>query len=186
MATSIEWSTGIISVQRADLTLISGTLYEMDTDAFRLELKSLEAGQLGMPWTDTHVHNTSVTVAGTTFARTVEIISPYSIQFLPDEQWTVRLVGSNNNIFDVENGILIQNQVQVISNNSAGLIVNETQVSGLTTAESAILTEIWQRFGLDGGNPATFTPSQITFAGVTVTISGDPQTSVTLTRAGSP
>lgn len=34
-----------------------------------------------------------------------------------------QLEGSNNNIWDVENGILNQNQVQVIPTNSAGLIV---------------------------------------------------------------
>jgi hypothetical protein len=71
---------------------------------------------------DAYVHNTEVVVAGTTFARTIEFINSWSVQFTPDTQWTVRLAGSNNNIFDVENGILVQNQVQVISTNSAGLI----------------------------------------------------------------
>ena len=42
MAVQINWATKRITVPKADLTLISGTLYEHDTDAFRLELRSLE------------------------------------------------------------------------------------------------------------------------------------------------
>jgi len=59
---------------------------------------------------------------GVTYARVIEIINGYQIEFV-DGQYTVRLAGSNNNFFDVENGILVQNQVQVISTNSAGLII---------------------------------------------------------------
>ena len=51
-------------------------------------------------------------------------------------------MGSNNNIFDIENGILVQNQVQVIATNSAGNIVVETGVSGLTITEATQLAEI--------------------------------------------
>ncbi len=126
----------------ADLTNVTGSLYELDTDTFRNEVHALLAAEAGIPFTDAFVHNTEVTVAGTTFARTLEFISPYSVQFLPDSQWSVRLVGSNNNIFDVENGILVQNQVQVIPTNSAGLIVRETGVSGLTASESTQLNSI--------------------------------------------
>ena len=51
------------------------------------------------------------------------------------------LVGSNNNLFDVENGILNQNYVQVIPGNSAGLIV-KTSGSGLSTEEHDKLMQI--------------------------------------------
>lgn len=142
MAISIDWNTKIISVPQSDLTFISGTLYELDTDWFRLELKAIEASTEGMPFDDTHRHSTAVSVAGTTFFRIIEIINGYSVQFTPDAQWTVRLTGSNNNIFDVENGILVQNQVQVIASNSAGNIVVETGTSGLTSAESSKLDGI--------------------------------------------
>jgi len=124
VAVSVDWHTGVISVPKADLTLVSGTLYELDTDAFRLTLKDLEDDPAGMPWTKTHDHSAEFTVAGTTFARVIEIIPPYKVEF-EDGQYSVRLTGSNNNIFDVENGILVQNQVQVISANSAGLAVRE-------------------------------------------------------------
>ncbi|MBW2032037.1 MAG: hypothetical protein JRI94_00370 [Deltaproteobacteria bacterium] len=133
MALSVSWGTKVINVLQADLTPISGTLYELDTDQFRRDLKALEDDVEGMPFPDTHIHNTEVTVAGITYARFIEIINGYSVTF-EDGQYTVRLAGSNNNIFDVENGILNQNQVQVIPGNAAGLIVKSIG-SGLTTPE---------------------------------------------------
>ena len=126
MALSVTWGTKIINVLQADLTPVTGTLYELDTDQFRKDLKNLEDGEAGMPFPDTHTHNTEVTVAGVTYARFIEIINGYSITF-EDAQYSVRLAGSNNNFFDVENGILNQNQVQIIPGNAAGLI---TVVSG--------------------------------------------------------
>ncbi len=136
MAISINWQTQVIFVPQADLTLVGGTLYELDTDAFRLALKDLEDGEEGQPFPDTHRHNTEVSVAGTTFARSIEIINGYSVEF-EDGQYTVRLVGSNNNLFDVENGILAQNQVQIIAGNSAGLIVGSGGGSGPSAAQVA-------------------------------------------------
>jgi hypothetical protein len=91
-----------------------------------------------MCFEDTHIHNTEVTVAGTTFARTIEIIAPYSITF-EDGQYTVILKGSNNNIFDVVNGILNQNQVQVVPTNSAGLIVTQTGGEFTSAQKTSIL-----------------------------------------------
>lgn len=133
MAISIDYSTSpyTISVPQADLTLISGTLYELDTNQLRLDLKALEAAQQGIVFGDTHRHNSEYTVAGVTYARSFELLNStvlpglvdeYQIQFTPDAQYSVRLAGSNNNVFDVESGILVQNQVQIIAQNSAGLI----------------------------------------------------------------
>ena len=132
MAMTIDWPNKVISVPQGDLTLVSGTLYEMDTESyFRTELMALADDADGMAWPIPYQHNTEVTVAGTTFARTIEIINGYTVQFTPDSQWTVRLTGSNNNIFDVGGGILVQNQVQVIPGNSAGL-QTVTSGSGVT------------------------------------------------------
>jgi len=153
VAISIEWSTKIINVPKSYLTLVGGTLYEMDTNQFRLDLKALEASVYGIPNLKTHNHNTSVTVAGITYARTIEIVSGYSVKF-EDGQYTIRLTGSNNNIFDVENGILYQNQVQIIPTNAAGLI---TVVSGSGVTEQdkldiadRILDELIAEHGEEG------------------------------------
>jgi hypothetical protein len=139
---TVGWGTDkVIRIPKADLTLIGGTLYELDTDALRLVLKALEDDPAeGMIWPDTHRHNPEVTVAGVTYSRTIEIINGYSIEF-EDGQYTVRLVGSNNNFFDVQGGILVQNQVQVIPTNAAGLITVSTSGADPT----AIASAVWAR-----------------------------------------
>jgi hypothetical protein len=129
MAISINWSTKIISVPKSYLTLVSGSVYELDTDQFRLDLKALEDDEVGIPHLDTHRHNTEVVLAGVTYSRFIEFINGYTITF-EDDQYAVNLVGSNNNISDVTN----VNQVSVRSQNSAGLIT-VTSGSGLSTDE---------------------------------------------------
>lgn len=132
MAISLDPATKLISVPQADLTLVVGQLYSMDTDAFRLEVNSLLASEPYIWMDDAYQHNTEVTVAGTTYARTLEFINGYSIQFeFTGSAYSVRLEGSNNNIFDVENGILTPTSlVTVIPTNAAGLIRNEAQSIG--------------------------------------------------------
>jgi hypothetical protein len=131
MALTIDHGTLTISVPQADLTLISGSLYELNTETvFRQGVNGLLDDEEGIVLDDAIRHNTEVTVAGTTFARTIEVIGGYSVTFTPDAQYSVRLAGSNNNIFDVESGILNQNQVQVIAQNSAGLIKAPAAATG--------------------------------------------------------
>lgn len=121
MAISINRATKKITVPKADLTLISGTLYEYDTNAFRLEIKALDASESGITYLRATKHNTTVTVVGETYARTIQIINGYSVEF-EDGAYSVILRGSNNDIWDIQSGILVQNQVQVIPTNSGGLI----------------------------------------------------------------
>jgi len=122
VAISVNWPTGVISVPKADMTLVQSApteIYELQLDGFRLTLKNLEDDFEGMPWTKTHSHNTEVTLGGLTFARVIEILAPYTVTF-EDGQYAVNLVGANSNVGDVVN----VNQVSVRSQNSAGLISN--------------------------------------------------------------
>lgn len=137
MALIFDLAAKQITIPQADLTLVSGTLYDHDTEAFKLEVGLAQATETGMPFDDVFSHNTEVTIAGTTFARSIEIINGWSVEY-EDGQYTVRLVGSNNNLFDVGNGILVQNQVQIISQNSAGLI------------NAASAAAVFAHVGLDG------------------------------------
>jgi len=116
VAISIDWATKVITVPQADLTLISGTLYEQDTGTFRLAVKALEASEAGIVFDDTHQHNTEVLLSGVTYARVVEFINGYTITY-ENGSYRVRLAGSNNNIPDVAN----LNSVSILSQNSAGL-----------------------------------------------------------------
>jgi len=139
VALSVNPLTYVISIPKSDLTLVEGTLYSMDTDAFRLELKAWEDDADGMVQPKTHNHNTEVVIVGTAYYRTIEIIPPYSVTF-EDGQYSVILQGSNNNIWDIQNGVLNQNQVQVIPTNSAGgQIVTISTGSGLSAEENTKL-----------------------------------------------
>jgi len=146
---SIAWATGVITVPQSFLTLISGTSYSMDVDVFRLALKSLEDDEEGMAWPRTHNHNTEIVLAGITFARSVEIIYPYTVEF-EDGVYGVTLTGANNNIPDV----LVRNSVSVNSANSAGLIVAG---GGLSDAQATMLEELWLLRGLDPTKPLVTT-----------------------------
>lgn len=142
MAILVNPSTYVITIPRADLTLVSGTLYTLDTDVFRGWLKDWEDSEEGIVHPKTHNHNTEYTVAGDTYARAVIVLPPYSITF-ENGQYSVKLTGSNNNIWDVQSGILNQNQVQVIPSNSAGLIV-KTVGSGVTEQDKLdIADRVW-------------------------------------------
>jgi hypothetical protein len=116
----INWNTKVIYVPKNFLTFVSGTTYEMDTDAFRLALKDIEDDE-GIPFLDTHRHNTEVALGGLTYARTIEIINGYTVYF-EDGMYAVNLIGSNNNIADVA----IVNHVSIRPTNSAGLVSNAT------------------------------------------------------------
>lgn len=132
MPITITWGTKIINVPKNYLTLISGSVYELDTNQMRLDLKALEDDEAGMPFPDTHSHNTTVTVGGVTLARVFQIINGYTVTF-EDGQYAVELSGTNNNIPDVAN----VNQVSIRSFNTAGMI--EAGTSGLTSGEAADL-----------------------------------------------
>jgi hypothetical protein len=150
MPVTISWDDHVIHIPKTYLSLVGGTLYQLDTEQFRLDLRALEADVYGIVNLKTHDHNTEQTIVGTTYARGITILSPYSIEF-EDGQYTVMLVGSNNNIFDVQNGILAQNQVQVIPTNSAGLI-KVTSGSGVTEQDKLdIADRVWDetKFGHD-------------------------------------
>ncbi len=124
MALSINYATRVITIPKADLTLVQSTPFEireLNIDNFRLELKDIEDSAEGMPFVDTHRHNTAVSIGGVTLARVVEIINGYTITF-EDGNYAVNLTGANSNIGDVLN----LNQVQVRSANSAGLVSQTT------------------------------------------------------------
>lgn len=119
MAITVDWATKVIDVPKIDTTLVSigpPEIRELNVDTFRLALKALEDDETGMPFLDTHNHNPPVTVGGVTLARVIEIINGYTVTF-ENGSYAVNLNGANNNISDVLN----LNNVQIRSNNSAGL-----------------------------------------------------------------
>jgi hypothetical protein len=135
MAITVNWTTRIIYVPKGDLTNISPGIYRLNINDFRLALKDIEDGE-GMPFLDTHRHNTTVTIGSLTLARVVEIINGYTVTF-EDGQYAVELVGANSNIDTVTN----VNQVSIRPSNSAGL-VQVSSGSGLSSGQDSTLTAI--------------------------------------------
>jgi hypothetical protein len=174
---TIDWGTKVINVPQSFLTPISGVLYELDVNAFRLALKDLEDSAEGMPYPDTHRHNTELVLSGTTYARSVEIINGYTVAFEDvGSHYTVRCVGANHNIADV----LLYNDVNLIIGNSAGLQI-VTSGSGLSIEQDAILQALAKIHGLLSGTPLVVTPTSRTAGDVTQTID-TVGTTVTVTR----
>jgi len=138
MALTIDPATKTVTIPQSDLLFITGTLYELDTNQFRLDLGALLDDEAYI-WMDTPIrHNTEVTIVGLVLGRVIEMINSWMVVFSPDAQYSVRFTGSNNNLFDVEGLVLVQNQVQVIPNNSAGL-QTVAVAGGMTTAQAADL-----------------------------------------------
>ena len=131
MAISINWLTKVISVPRAYLTFVSGIVYELDVEQFRLDLKALEAAEQGIVFLDTHSRNAPSTLSGVTYAQTFEIINNYTVTFEDfGVHYTVKFAGANHNIADVVN----YDRVNLIIGNSAGLIEVDTGGGGGATA----------------------------------------------------
>jgi hypothetical protein len=139
MTVSIDPSTRVITVQQGDLSLVTGTLYEHDTEAFRQTVNDLMAGEALMWLPDWADRNAPYTVFGATYAQKIEVINGFSIEY--DDApgaYSVNLKGSNNNLGDIQGGVLVQNLVQVIPTNSAGLVVVDTGAADTTAIISTV------------------------------------------------
>ena len=150
MAISIDWTgasatppyKALITIPQSYLTYVSGTLYELDTMAFWDDMKALEDDEDGIVFNDLQAHFSNYTVAGTTYADAVFMLCEVTFENT-GSNYSVRLIGSNNDIFDEDNGILVATPgLTIIPGNAAGLIIAETGTSGLTPAESQALLDI--------------------------------------------
>ena len=148
MAITVDCATKEIYIPKADLTHVSGNLYELDVPAFKVELGALMDNEEHIVCEDTFAHSTEFTVAGTTFARTVEIINGYNITF-ENGSYAVRLSGANNNLFDAEAGVLNINNVQIIAQNSAGLVNPGKPLSAQQTRDAMGLESTINEASLD-------------------------------------
>lgn len=141
MAISIDYNTYEIYIPQSYLDPLGGDLYELDVEQLRLDLIDWEDNEDGIFMPRTHNHNTESTVAGATYARSIEIISPYTIIFEDTgSPYTITCTGANHNISEVTN--FSGSEICLVVNNAAGLIVKEVGTSGLTEEESAQLANI--------------------------------------------
>lgn len=147
MAISVNWSTKVISVPKSYLTSLGGSRYSLDLNIFRLDIKALEADSQGIIWPDIISHNTEVILSWIAYARTVEIINGYTVDF-ENGMYSILCVGANHNILDVKT----VNSVSLNVGNSAGLISVNTGGWGswwwLTTEQSNQLTNTVKKWDL--------------------------------------
>jgi len=116
------------------------------------------------------VHYPSYTIAGTTYASAYRLTQLYAIQF-EDGNYSVRLQGTNNNLFDIADGRLIKNNVLVIPGNSAGLQIITTG-SGLSAEQIATLTLIADYSATIDGKVDGISTSALTSSDVATAILG--------------
>lgn len=139
MAYIVNWTGKIISIPTSDLTLVSGTHYQLAMSDFLGEIRRLEAAFDEGLWAPQILDHTNpkLDFAGIDYAGFDDIINSYTIQ-VTGAATRVDLVGSNNNIVDV----LIATGVSIVPSNSAGLQLVSTG-SGLDTGQDAKLTRIY-------------------------------------------
>ncbi len=136
MAYSVDWIAKVVSIPNTDLTLVSGSRYQLNMFEFLIEIRRLEAAFSEGLWAPQIVvhDNTRLDFAGADYAPFDDIINGYTIEFTGPVT-RVDLIGSNNNLIDV----LIANGVSVVPSNSAGLIVKSVG-SGLSAEQDAKLS----------------------------------------------
>lgn len=137
MTISIDWDTGVISINKVDMTLVATALYELDLDALRDTLRELEGTAEGILYPYTHNHVQPATVGNVTFSRRVIFVNGYTVEF-EDDQYGVNVFGANTNLAEV----LVRNQVSVNTSNSAGLVY-----AGFGAADRTDLDIIKKRTG---------------------------------------
>lgn len=178
MTYSLNWLTKVVTIPKADLTLVQASpeIRALDVTAFWAAIHLIQAGE-GISYPDIMRSNAPVTLAGQTYARSVEVINGYTIEF-ENGAYQVNLTGANNNLLNAR----VQNQVSLNASNSAGAVV-VTSGSGLSTPQAVQLAEMWRRFGLDPTRPLVSTASSINVGPeIAIALTGDGVTTSTATR----
>jgi len=136
---TVNWFTKVVFIPTSDMTLVSGTTYNLFMQNFLIEIRRLEASFIDGLWAPQILNhkNPELDFAGADYAGFDKVVDGYTVAFSTSAT-RVNLIGSNNNIVD----IMVVNGVSVVPSNSAGLQRVETGVSGLTSKESATLDKL--------------------------------------------
>lgn len=119
MAYLVDWISKVITVPVADLTLVSGTRYQLNLEHFLNEIRRLEWEFSEGLWAQYILEHsdTRFDFAGANYAAFDEVVNGYTVTIGAGAVTRVDLIGSNNNIADVINNT----NIILVSANSAGL-----------------------------------------------------------------
>lgn len=167
------------------LTLVEGSApngsWALDTYALWQDLKSLEASESGIVFDDLQTHNAKYAIAGTTYADAIGFLCEIAFyNAAANEDWAVILEGSNNDLFDIVNGIYVPSKgtghITVVPGNSAGLVVItstdtatiEAKVDALIAAQELTQEQIEaERTTMESPAPMS-TPGKVVLRNTTV------------------
>ena len=116
---TVNWSTKVIFIPKADLTLLSSIpeRYSLDVVEFWAEIHTIQSN-MGITYDPIMSSNAPVTLSGQTYVRTVEVINNYKIE-AESGAYSIYLTNANNNLLDVK----VENQVSWNASNSAGAVL---------------------------------------------------------------
>lgn len=136
MAYSVNWTTKVVTVPLADMTLISGSNYSLDAGDFWIEMRRLEASPGDGLWAEQVIEyvNTQL-LSGITYSAIVKMINGYTWDTDTTNK-NISLLGFNNNLLDT---FIPGSGISVLANNAAGKI--ETG-SGLSAAQDLRLSDV--------------------------------------------
>ena len=127
------------------LTFVSGTLYNLDTMELWRDMKLEEEAEEGIVFNDLQAHNANYTVAGVTYADGLFMQCEITFENT-GSNYSVKLINSNNDIFDEDGGILVATPgLTIIPGNAAGLVLTDVNVPALSTDEAEQLEDMWTR-----------------------------------------
>jgi len=119
LVTGIDWTTLIITIGRAAMTLKQTLPFEirvLDVNALHLELRALGATPDWRMHNRTHNRNEPTEVSGVVLEQVIRFLPNYTYTFEPGA-YIVEFNAANTNLGDLVN----YNQVSIRPNNSAGL-----------------------------------------------------------------
>jgi hypothetical protein len=139
MSYSVNWTTRVVTIPLADMTLVSGSNYSLNTDDVWLELRRLEALPAEGLWAEQTIEyvNTQI-LSGITYSAIVKMINGYTWDTDTTNK-TISLLGFNSNLLDT---FIPGSGVSVLANNSGGLIINQGQSLGQVDLDN-ISDAVW-------------------------------------------
>jgi len=145
MVYSVDWPNRTVTIPKSDLAVLSASpeIYALDMLAFWAAIHAIQDGP-GMTFPAIMRSNAPVTISGTTYVRSIEIINDYKIAFEAGT-YQVNLTGANNNLLDAR----VANSVSINPSNSAGAVIVDSGKGGGVSQEGP--GEVWDALLADHG-----------------------------------